>query len=134
MDEDERRLQAFGEFLDAYEREHGPIADEEIEAVRAHDKATAVRVRGGRVVRPQAGSGTVPDVQDELQLTIVYEDGGDGWILARVLEVPAAIDQGRTRDEARANVPDALHAVFEMWPDQRPPNLEHETVTIPLAL
>ena len=66
-------------------------------------------------------------------MTIAYEDGGDGWIMARVLEVPAAVDQGRTRDEARANVLDALRAVFETWPDLRPQNLDHETVMIPLA-
>ena len=72
-------------------------------------------------------------VTDDLQVTIAYEDGGDGWIMARVLEVPAAIDQGRTREEARANVLDALQAVFEMWPELRPQNLEHETVTVSLA-
>jgi predicted RNase H-like HicB family nuclease len=77
--------------------------------------------------------GTVCDVTEEVQVTIAYEDGGDGWILARVLEVPAAVDQGRTREEARANVLAALGAVFEMWPDERPKRLEHETVTVSLS-
>lgn len=49
--EEDHRFDGLGEYLDAYEREHGPITDEEIEAVRAHDRATAVRVRGGRVIR-----------------------------------------------------------------------------------
>ncbi len=44
----------------------------------------------------------------DMPLTVTYEDGGDGWILARVREVPAAISQGRTRAEARDNVLDAL--------------------------
>ncbi|MGI8804320.1 MAG: type II toxin-antitoxin system HicB family antitoxin [Thermoleophilaceae bacterium] len=47
------------------------------------------------------------------QLTIVYEDAGDGWITASVAEVPGANSQGRTRAEARENVIDALHGVLE---------------------
>jgi predicted RNase H-like HicB family nuclease len=40
----------------------------------------------------------------------------DGWIVARVLEVPGAISQGRTREEARNNVLDALRTV--LTPDE----------------
>lgn len=36
----------------------------------------------------------------------------DGWIVARVLEVPGALSQGRTREEARENVLDALSTVL----------------------
>ena len=32
-----------------------------------------------------------------LELTIVYEDAGDGWITASVAEVPGANSQGKTR-------------------------------------
>ena len=49
-----------------------------------------------------------------LRLTIVYEDAGDGWIMASVPEVPGAISQGRTRAEARENVIDALHGILEL--------------------
>lgn len=47
-----------------------------------------------------------------LELTIVYEDAGDGWITASVAEVPGANSQGKTREEARANVIDALHEIL----------------------
>jgi predicted RNase H-like HicB family nuclease len=47
-----------------------------------------------------------------LQLTIHFEDAGDGWILATIPEVPGAISQGRTREEARENVIDALRTVL----------------------
>jgi predicted RNase H-like HicB family nuclease len=40
----------------------------------------------------------------------------DGWIVARVLEVPGALSQGRTREEARENVLDALRTV--LTPDE----------------
>ncbi|MEX2448472.1 MAG: hypothetical protein WD404_06990 [Solirubrobacterales bacterium] len=36
----------------------------------------------------------------------------EGWIVARILEVPGAVSQGRTREEARENVLDALRTVL----------------------
>ena len=55
-------------------------------------------------------------MSDELRLTIRYSDAGDGWVTAQVAEVPGAISQGKTRDEARTNVIDALAVV--MTPDE----------------
>lgn len=53
----------------------------------------------------------------EIDFTLAFEDPDeDGWILARVLEVPGALSQGRTREEARENVLDALRTV--LTPDQ----------------
>jgi predicted RNase H-like HicB family nuclease len=40
----------------------------------------------------------------------------DGWIVARVLEAPGAISQGRTREEARENALEALRTV--LTPDE----------------
>ena len=52
-----------------------------------------------------------------IDLTIAFDPPDeDGWIVARVLEVPGAMSQGRTRDEARENVLDALRVV--LTPDQ----------------
>ena len=50
-------------------------------------------------------------MNESLHLTIRYEDAGDGWVMAQVAEVPGAISQGKTREEARANVLDALDLV-----------------------
>lgn len=48
-----------------------------------------------------------------LRLTIAYEEPDDkGWIVARIVEVPGALSQGRTREEARENVIDALQLVL----------------------
>lgn len=38
----------------------------------------------------------------------------DGWIVAHILEVPGAMSQGRTREEARENVLDALRTVLAL--------------------
>jgi predicted RNase H-like HicB family nuclease len=53
-------------------------------------------------------------MSETLQVTIVYEDGGDGWIMASIPEVPGVFSQGRTRAEARENVIDALHGMLEL--------------------
>ncbi len=52
---------------------------------------------------------------DSLDFTIVYEPGEDGWILARVAELPSVLTQGRTREEARAMVLSALRDWFSVY-------------------
>ena len=52
--------------------------------------------------------------ESQIQLTIQFEDAGDGWIMAQIPEVPGAISQGRTRAEARDNVIDALRGILEL--------------------
>lgn len=52
-----------------------------------------------------------------IDLTIVFDlPDEDGWIVARVLGVPGAMSQGRTRDKARENALDALRTV--LTPDE----------------
>lgn len=41
-------------------------------------------------------------------LTIIYEQGENGWWVATIPEVPGAFSQGKTKSEARENVIDAL--------------------------
>lgn len=53
-------------------------------------------------------------MSESLKLTIVFESDEEGWIVASVPEVPGAHSQGRTRDEARANVIDALRGILEL--------------------
>ncbi len=53
-----------------------------------------------------------------VDFTIAFEPPDeDGWIVARVLEVPGAMSQGKTREEARQNALDALRIVLA--PDER---------------
>jgi predicted RNase H-like HicB family nuclease len=52
-------------------------------------------------------------MSEKLRLTIAYDEPDEeGWIVARVVEVPGAISQGRTREEARDNVIDALRVML----------------------
>jgi predicted RNase H-like HicB family nuclease len=48
-----------------------------------------------------------------VDFTITFDSPNEeDWIVARVLEVPGAMSQGRTREEARENVLDALRTVL----------------------
>lgn len=52
-------------------------------------------------------------MSETLRLMITYDEPDeDGWIVARVVEVPGAMSQGRTREEARENVLDALRLML----------------------
>lgn len=53
-------------------------------------------------------------VSESPKPTIVFEQGDEGWIVASVPEVPGALSQGRTREEARENVVDALRGILEL--------------------
>jgi predicted RNase H-like HicB family nuclease len=63
-------------------------------------------------------------MDERLRLTISYEEPDEeGWIVASVIEVPGALSQGRTRDEARSNVIDALRLMLS--PDEGDPHVAH---------
>lgn len=72
-------------------------------------RAVTVSRQGGRI---GGLADTMTEMSDSLELSIVYEDGGDGWIVASIPQVPGTHSQGRTREEARANVIDALKVML----------------------
>ena len=62
------------------------------------------------------GRGTVRRISESLQLTIVYEQGEQGWVIASIPEVAGVHSQGKTREEARSNVIDALRLMLSPAP------------------
>jgi predicted RNase H-like HicB family nuclease len=68
------------------------------------------------------------------QLTIIFERGESGWWVATIPEVPGAFSQGRTREEARENVLDALTELMaarrELALRERSPGAELENLPI----
>jgi len=73
-----------------------------------------------------------PLLSETLQLTIAYDSDEDGWIVARVIEMPGALSQGRTREEARENVIDALRLLLSPTTDA--PAASGETEQLELTL
>jgi predicted RNase H-like HicB family nuclease len=64
-------------------------------------------------------------MSNTLRLTIAFDEPDeDGWVVARVVEVPGALSQGRTREEARENVIDALRLM--LTPDDGDPSVVDE--------
>ena len=74
-------------------------------------------------------------MSDELHLTISYTEAGDGWLTAQVAEIPGAISEGETREQARSNVLDALEVL--LTPDQDllggAPSGDRESLTLTVA-
>ena len=67
------------------------------------------------------------------EFTAVFERDGD-WYVAYSPEIPGANGQGRTKDDARQNLAEAIALILE---DRReeglrgvPPDAERETVTV----
>lgn len=92
--------------------------------------------RGGsgaiRAILPNA-RGIVLSMANELDLTIVYEPGEDGWIVASIPEVAGVFSQGRTRDEARENVIDALRLMLSPEPRAADDRREREPLHLTIA-
>lgn len=70
-----------------------------------------------------------------MKMTAVFEPAKEGGYTCFVEEIPAAISQGETLDEARANLLDALKLVLECQRELAVKNLSPEAVreTIELA-
>lgn len=62
--------------------------------------------------------------------TAVLTPGEDGWICAQIAEVPEAISQGRTLEEAEANVTEALELALEWRRDEGEPLPTPAQVTV----
>jgi len=69
----------------------------------------------------------------DTKLTIIYEKGEDGFWVASIAEVPGAISQGKSKEEAKDNVLDALDELMAANRDialsERPEGSETESVS-----
>jgi len=71
------------------------------------------------------------------EFTAVYEHDGD-WTIAYCPEVPGANGQGRTKDEARASLADAITLILEDRRDDGlrgvPETAEREVITVDIRV
>ncbi|RYE19272.1 MAG: type II toxin-antitoxin system HicB family antitoxin [Sphingobacteriaceae bacterium] len=49
-----------------------------------------------------------------MKFTAVIEKGENGWLVGQVEEIPAALAQGKTVEELKANLLDALKLILEV--------------------
>ena len=62
------------------------------------------------------------------QYTAIFERGEDGWWIASCLEMPEAITQGETIEEARENLKDAIQLLLEVRREDGEKELEGRDV------
>jgi len=48
-----------------------------------------------------------------MKLTAIIEKGENGWLVGQVEEIPAVMSQGKSVDELKENLIDALHLYLE---------------------
>lgn len=65
-----------------------------------------------------------------LELSILFEDGEDGFVVASIPDIPGTHSQGRTREEAMDNVLDALQVM--LTPDDELAGADRESVRLTL--
>ncbi len=72
-------------------------------------------------------------MSEQLDLTIVYEPGENGWIIASIPQVAGVFSQGHTREEARSNVIDALRLMLSPEPANAEDQREREQLHLTIA-
>jgi len=48
-----------------------------------------------------------------MKFTAIIEESNDGWFVGQIEELPAALSQGRTIDELKENLIDAIRLLME---------------------
>jgi predicted RNase H-like HicB family nuclease len=72
-------------------------------------------------VKGQANKAGTTKGMRELKLSVVLYPGEDGYIIAKCPVLPGCVSQGRTREEALANIREAILGCIEVrkemgWP------------------
>lgn len=66
-----------------------------------------------------------------MKLTAVFQtDPETGWITCWVKEIPQAISQGQTMEEARENLRDALETVLRFQRERVIPGVQEEELAV----
>lgn len=88
---------------------------------------------GPRRTNRRETRGILSVMAEQLDLTIVYESSEEGWIVASIPEVAGVFSQGQTREEARANVIDALRLMLSPEPSGADDQREREALHLTIA-
>ncbi len=148
------RMEHVGETI-RHHRQRVGITQEELARRAGIAPTSVVRLEGGEVRAPRlstlhklAGALQIP-VAELVQyvadikpahaeagpFTAVYEHTDDGWWVVSVPEIPGAHSQGRTREEARAMIRDAVRMLLEVRREDAEREAEgREVIREPLAL
>lgn len=62
------------------------------------------------------------------EYTVIYQKAEDGWYVATVPELPGAISQGRTLEEARFMIKDAVELLLQSYREDAKSAIEGEAI------
>ena len=63
-----------------------------------------------------------------MKLTAVIEKGENGWFVGQIEELPAVISQGKSIDELKANLLDAMQLYFDVQKELTEHDYEGKTI------
>ena len=104
---------------------------------RRAQRKTALRLAEALGVDPAAFYGKIPrlDMPELGPLTTIYERTHDGWWVVSVPEIPGTHSQGKSREEAREMIQDAVRLLLEVRREDAERELEgREVIREPLTL
>ena len=63
-----------------------------------------------------------------MKLNAIIEKGESGWFVGQIEEIPAVISQGKTIEELKANLLDALYLYLDVQREQTDHEYEGRTI------
>ena len=63
-----------------------------------------------------------------MKLNAIIEKGESGWLVGQIEEIPAIISQGKTIEEVKMNLLDALYLYLDAQKDQTVKEYEGRTI------
>ena len=69
-------------------------------------------------------------MQSNLKLTMAIRPGMDGWFVGKIVEIPGVLTQGKTVEEAKANLLDALALYLETEREEQQAELQGGQVVL----
>lgn len=69
-------------------------------------------------------------MQSNLKLTMAIRPGMDGWFVGKIVEIPGVLTQGKTVEETKANLLDALALYLEVEREEKQAELQGGNVVL----
>ena len=62
-----------------------------------------------------------------MKIPVIFSDGEDGYVLAKCPVLPGCVSQGKTLDEAKSNIIEAIEGVISVRREMGLPDVEPMT-------
>ncbi len=69
-------------------------------------------------------------MQSNLKLTMAIRPGLDGWFVGKIVEIPGVLTQGKSVEETKANLLDALALYLEVEREEQQAELQGGNVVL----